>query len=55
MTTAAQSSPALPFPREELADFCRRNGVQSLALFGSFLHGDAHSGSDIDLLVSYDP
>ena len=42
-------------PRERLADFCRRNGIRSLALFGSFLHGDARPGSDIDLLVSYGP
>jgi predicted nucleotidyltransferase len=55
MTTVAQSSPPLELPREALADFCRRNGIQSLALFGSFLHGNARPGSDIDLLVSYEP
>lgn len=39
----------------ELAAFCREQGIQSLALFGSQLHGNAHAGSDIDLLVQFLP
>jgi predicted nucleotidyltransferase len=42
-------------PMMELASFCRRRGVRSLALFGSYLHGNTHPGSDIDLLVEYYP
>ena len=42
-------------PTLELDSFCRRRGVRSLALFGSYLHGNAHPGSDIDLLVEYHP
>jgi predicted nucleotidyltransferase len=30
-------------------------GVRRLALFGSTVRGEAHSGSDIDLLVQFDP
>ena len=39
----------------DLAEFCRRNGIRFLALFGSLLHGSSRDGSDIDLLVEYDP
>jgi uncharacterized protein len=45
-----------PIPRSlELESFCKLNGIRSLALFGSFLHGTARSDSDIDLLVEFDP
>ena len=39
----------------ELAPLCRENGIVSLALFGSYLHGDAGPDSDIDLLVEFEP
>ena len=31
------------------------NGIRSLALFGSHLHGDARPDSDVDLLVEFEP
>lgn len=40
---------------EELSAFCQRWQVSELALFGSILRDDFHSGSDIDILVSYQP
>jgi len=30
-----------------------RNTIASVSLFGSFLHGDNHQDSDIDLLVDF--
>jgi predicted nucleotidyltransferase len=36
------------------SDYLRRNGVRSLRLFGSRLHGTATDASDIDLLVEFD-
>lgn len=36
-----------------IAEFCRRNGVQRLALFGSGLRGEDHPDSDIDLLAEF--
>ena len=41
--------------REALADFCRRNGIRKLALFGSRLNGTARPDSDVDLLVEFEP
>lgn len=42
-------------PLMELSAFCRRRRIRSLALFGSYLHGDTHPESDVDLLVEYEP
>ncbi len=47
--------PVLALPREALADYCCRNGIRSLSLFDSFLHGEAHADGDVDLLVEFDP
>jgi len=38
----------------KLADFCRRNHIRKLSLFGSMLGGDVPANSDIDLLVEFD-
>ncbi|MBM4461242.1 MAG: nucleotidyltransferase family protein [Chloroflexi bacterium] len=45
----------IPIPRERITDFCRRNQVRSLALFGSVLRADFRSDSDVDLLVEFEP
>ena len=42
-------------PREQLAEFCRRNHVRRLSLFGSALRGQLQPDSDIDLLVEFEP
>jgi predicted nucleotidyltransferase len=42
-------------PREKIIEFCRRNHITRLSLFGSALHGDLREDSDIDLLVEFDP
>lgn len=44
-----------PIPQEQLASFCRRNGIRKLSLFGSVLHGSAGPDSDLDLLVEFAP
>lgn len=38
----------------EMADFCRRNHIRKLALFGSALRNELKPGSDIDLLVEFE-
>ncbi len=45
----------VPVPRKELAEFCQRNQVQRLALFGSVLRKDFRSDSDVDVLVLFSP
>lgn len=45
----------MSIPIEPLADFCRRHGVQELALFGSATTGAFRPDSDIDLLVTFRP
>jgi len=43
------------FPKEGLADLCRRHGVRRLSLFGSVLRGTDGPDSDVDLLVEFEP
>ncbi|MBI3538546.1 MAG: nucleotidyltransferase family protein [Chloroflexi bacterium] len=42
-------------PKERVAEFCRRNHITKLALFGSALRNDFRRDSDIDILVEFDP
>jgi uncharacterized protein len=41
--------------KEKIAEFCQRNHIRRLALFGSFLRDDFGPDSDIDVLVEYEP
>jgi predicted nucleotidyltransferase len=41
--------------RERLAEFCRQNGVRRLAIFGSALRDDFGPGSDVDVLIEFEP
>jgi len=45
----------IQIPRDQIADFCRRNHIRKLALFGSVLRDDFRQDSDIDVLVEFDP
>lgn len=42
-------------PKEGSGEFCRRNHVRNLALFGSVVRGDFHPDSDVDVLVEFEP
>ncbi|MEW5989476.1 MAG: nucleotidyltransferase domain-containing protein [Chloroflexota bacterium] len=42
-------------PQEQIARFCQRWQITSLALFGSILRDDFRPDSDIDVLVSFAP
>ena len=44
----------LSVPREQIAEFCRRNHVRKLALFGSVLRDDFSQESDVDVVVEYE-
>lgn len=41
--------------REEIGQFCRRNSIRRLALFGSVLREDFRPDSDVDVLVEFEP
>ena len=42
-------------PEKETADFCRRNHILKLSLFGSVLREDFGPDSDLDVLVEFEP
>lgn len=44
----------IEIPAEPVTAFCRRYHINILALFGSVLREDFHSGSDIDVLVEFE-
>jgi predicted nucleotidyltransferase len=48
---------ALPIaiPKEFLGEFCERNHIRKLSLFGSVLTPRFRPESDIDVLVEFDP
>ena len=52
---AVGSQEHIPIPREPLAAFCRYHGIRKLSLFGSVLRNDFSPGSDIDVLVEFEP
>ncbi|MCC7355946.1 MAG: nucleotidyltransferase family protein [Anaerolineae bacterium] len=45
----------LEIPRDEVAAFCRRHHIRRLSLFGSVLRDDFGPGSDVDVLVEFEP
>jgi hypothetical protein len=45
----------LEIPREQIAAFCRANGIRHLAFFGSILRNDFGPESDVDVLVEFQP
>ena len=45
----------IAFDMGRLPDIATRYSVVELAVFGSSLRGDMRAGSDVDILVSFDP
>ncbi len=45
----------IELPKEKIAEFCRRNHIRRLAVFGSVLRADFNENSDIDILVEFEP
>ncbi len=45
----------LEIPKDEIAEFCRRNHIRRMALFGSVLRDDFTPESDVDVLVEFEP
>jgi len=45
----------LRIPKEKIAEFCKKNHIRKLSLFGSALREDFSPDSDLDMLVEFDP
>ena len=50
MDTTAQN-----MPHAKIVEFCKRNHIRKLSLFGSVLRGDASPDSDVDFVVEFEP
>ena len=48
-------STRIAIDRKKVAEFCRRHHVRKLSLFGSVLRDDFVPGSDVDVLVEFEP
>lgn len=55
LNTGSPASSRLRVPPEKLAEFCRKNRIKKLSLFGSVLRDDFGPDSDIDVLVEFEP
>jgi predicted nucleotidyltransferase len=44
----------IKIPGEKIAEFCKKNHIRKLSLFGSVLRDDFSSDSDIDFLVEFE-
>ena len=42
-------------PEGKVAEFCNRNHILKLSLFGSCLHDSFRPDSDVDILVEFEP
>ena len=45
----------ISIPKQKIEEFCQRNHIRKLALFGSILRDDFKAESDIDVLVEFEP
>lgn len=48
-------SPTITLDRQALAEFCRRNHIRKLSVFGSAVRADFRPDSDMDLLAEFEP
>jgi hypothetical protein len=46
---------ATPVDRELLLQIARRHGARAVRVFGSYARGQQTAGSDIDLLIDFEP
>jgi predicted nucleotidyltransferase len=49
------SEASIRLPKDRIAEFCERNQVRRLSLFGSVLREDFGPDSDVDILVEFEP
>ena len=44
---------AIDIPQQQIADFCQRNHITKMSLFGSVLRNDFGPESDVDVIVEF--
>ena len=45
----------IEIPKERIKEFCKKNHIRKLSLFGSALREDFRFDSDVDVLVEFEP
>ena len=45
----------IEIPSGKIAEICRRYDVREMAIFGSAARGELRPGSDIDIMVEFEP
>ncbi len=45
---------SIDIPEKQIAEFCRRNHIRKLSLFGSAVRDDFRPDSDVDVLVEFE-
>jgi predicted nucleotidyltransferase len=45
----------ISIPKNRIVEFCKRNKIRRLSLFGSVLREDFSPSSDVDVLVEFEP
>jgi predicted nucleotidyltransferase len=53
--TGRSSPPTIDQLRAILPAFCRRHEIARAEIFGSLARGEAHAGSDVDIMVTFRP
>ena len=48
-------TPRIDIPSQAISDFCKRNHIRKLSFFGSVLRDTFKPGSDVDVLVEFEP
>jgi predicted nucleotidyltransferase len=49
-----ETKPQINIPLQKIENFCLKNHIQTLALFGSVITERFHKSSDVDVLVQFD-
>ena len=47
--------PKIPLPKDKIANFCKKNHILAMSLFGSVLTDKFTLTSDVDFLVEFQP
>ena len=55
VTPTGTLPPSIDEIQSRLAPFCRQHGVARLEVFGSLARGESRPGSDVDLLITFQP